>query len=218
MMTLHGYWRSSAAYRVRIGFGLKGVDVKHVSVNLKEGEQSLDAHLHKNPQGLVPVLELEDGTLLSQSLAILDYLDTTFPEPKLMPSDPLLRSKILSAALIIAADIHPIQNLSVLKYLRREFQAKDGLVSEWVRHWIERGFETLEQIAQKRETLYLYTNKPTFFEICLIPQVYNANRFGVDMTAFPALSNIEEECQKHEAFQLALPERQHDCPAAFKLN
>ena len=124
-MTLYGYWRSSASYRVRIALALKGVEVNHVAVNLREGEHSGQGHMARNPQGLVPVLGLEDGTQLTQSLAILDYLDATYPKPSLMPRDAVLRSKILSASLVIASDIAPIQNLSVLKYIRAEHGADE---------------------------------------------------------------------------------------------
>ena len=210
MMKLHGYWRSSASYRVRIALALKDVEVEHVAVNLREGAQGQPEHRARNPQGFVPVLELEDGTELTQSLAIMDYLDTTFREPALMPRDPILRSKILSASLIISSDISPIQNLSVLKYLRAEFGQDDAGVTQWVQHWITRGFEALERIASETDTPYLLTESPMFFECCLIPQVYNARRFGVDMDAFPHLSAIDARCLDLPAFQQAAPENQHD--------
>lgn len=210
MMTLHGYWRSSASYRVRIALALKGVDVRHHAVNLKTGEQLDQAHETLNAQPYVPVLELEDGTKLTQSLAIMDYLDATYPEYKLMPSEPVLRSKILSASLIIASDIAPIANLSVLKYLRAEYGQADEGVKAWIHHWIEKGFTSLEQIAQEYETEFLMTDAPAFFECCLIPQVYNAHRFNVDMRQFPKLSAINDACLTIPAFQKALPENQHD--------
>lgn len=210
MMILHGYWRSSASYRVRIALALKGVEVEHVAVNLREGAQGQPAHRVRNPQGFVPVLELEDSTELTQSLAIMDYLDSTFREPSLMPRESILRSKILSASLIISADVAPIQNLSVLKYLRAEYGQDDVGVTQWVQHWISRGFEALEQIASETDTPYLLTNRPMFFECCLVPQVYNARRFGVDMDAFPRLSEIDARCRDLPAFQQAAPENQHD--------
>lgn len=210
MMTLHGYWRSSASYRVRIALALKGIEVNHHAVNLKEGEQLNPAHSSLNAQPFVPILELEDGTKLTQSLAILDYLDATFPEPALMPKDAILRSKILSASLIIASDIAPIQNLSVLKYIRSEHGQGDKGVKRWAAHWIDRGFKALEVIARQYDTPYLMTEEPGFFECCLIPQIYNANRFGVDMTQFSTLSQINQICLEHAAFQSALPENQAD--------
>lgn len=209
-MKLHGYWRSSASYRVRIALALKGVEVEHLAVNLREGEQGDREHLARNPQGFVPVLELEDGTLLTQSLAILDYLDATFPEPALMPRDAVLRSKILSASLTIASDISPIQNLSVLKYLRAEYEQGDEQVREWVQYWISRGFKALEQRAAQSDTPFFLTDHPMFFECCLIPQVYNARRFGVDMDRFPKLKAIDARCQALAPFQKAAPENQYD--------
>lgn len=210
MMTLHGYWRSSASYRVRIALALKGVEVNHHAVNLRTGEQSKDTHLARNVQGYVPVLELEDGTQLTQSLAILDYLDATYPEPRLMPSEPILRSKILAASLIIASDISPIQNLSVLKFIRAEHGQDDVGVTKWAAHWIAKGFKALELIAQAHETEFLMTDAPGFFECCLIPQAYNAKRFGVDMTQFPKLSAINAACLQRSEFEKARPENQLD--------
>ncbi len=211
-MILHGYWRSSASYRVRIALAMKGVKVKQVAVNLRDGAQTDPAYTEKNPQGYLPMLELDDGTQLIQSLAILDYLDATFPEPSLMPSEPILRSKILAASMIIAADIHPIQNLSVLKYIRGEFDADDADVKTWAQHWILKGFNALETLAKDYNTPFLMTDRPMFFECCLIPQVYNANRFDVDMAAFPKLRAINDACLAREDFQLAIPDNQPDAP------
>lgn len=210
MIKLHGYWRSSASYRVRIALALKGVEVEHIAVDLRDGVQKEVAHLDRNPQGYVPVLELEDGTLLSQSLAILDYLDATFREPELMPREPILRSKILSASLIIASDISPIQNLSVLNYLRAECGQQDTGVTKFVQYWITRGFEALEVTASKTQTPFLFTERPMFFECCLIPQVYNARRYGVDMDAYPRLSEIDARCRDLPAFRTSAPEYQTD--------
>jgi len=210
MMKLHGYWRSSTSYRVRIALALKGVEVEHIAVNLREGAQGQAEHRARNPQGFVPVLELEDGTELTQSLAIMDYLDATFREPSLMPGDAILRSKILSASLIIASDISPIQNLSVLKYLRSEYGEEDEGVTKFVQHWITRGFEALEHIASETDTPFLFTDRPMFFECCLIPQIYNARRYGVNMDVFPRLSEIDVRCRELPAFQQAAPENQLD--------
>ena len=212
MMTLHGYWRSSASYRVRIALALKGIEVNHVTVNLRDGVQGQAEHLGRNPQGFVPVLELEDGTQLTQSLAILDYLDAVYPAPSLLPEDPILRAKIRAAALVISADIAPIQNLAVQQYLRAEYGQADVGVNQWARHWIRRGFEALEQKASDRDSLFLLTDQPSLFECCLIPQAYNARRFGVDMAAFPRLFAIDARCRDLPAFQRAAPENQHDAP------
>lgn len=212
MMKLYGYWRSSASYRVRIALALKGVEVEHIAVNLREGEQGLGEHMERNPQGYLPVLELEDGTQLTQSLAIMDYIDATFREPDLMPRDAVKRSKILAASLMIAADIHPIQNLSVLKYIRAEHGKGDDGVKAWAAHWIAKGFTALEEIAQDYDTPFLMTQTPSFFECCLIPQVYNARRFGVDMDVFPKLKAIDAACNALPAFIQAAPEQQADAP------
>ena len=210
MMKLYGYWRSSASYRVRIALAMKGIEVAHLPVNLRTGEQTEAEYFALNPQGYLPALELEDGTVLTQSLAILDYIDAIESEPPLLPGDPILRAKILGASLGVAADIHPIQNLSVLKYIRAEHGCDDDAVTTWARHWIAKGFNALEEIAQSTETEFLYTDAPAFFEICLIPQVYNARRFGVDMDAFPRLSAIDTACRKLPAFIAAAPENQAD--------
>jgi len=210
MMKLYGYWRSSASYRVRIALALKGVEVEHIAVNLREGEQREGEHISRNPQGYLPVLELEDGTQLTQSLAIMDYIDATFREPDLMPRDAVKRSKILAASLIIATDIHPIQNLSVLKYIRAEHEQDDDGVKMWCAHWISKGFKALEDIAQHYDTPFLMTQVPSFFECCLIPQVYNARRFGVDMDEFPRLKAIDVACNALPAFVKAAPENQAD--------
>jgi maleylacetoacetate isomerase len=212
MMKLYGYWRSSASYRVRIALALKGVEVEHIPVNLREGEQGQGGHLARNPQGYLPVLELEDGIQLTQSLAIMDYIDATFREPDLMPREAVKRSKILAASLIIAADISPIQNLSVLKYIRAEHGQEDAGVKQWAAHWIAKGFTALEEIAQDYDTPFLMTEEPRFFECCLIPQVYNARRFGVDMERFPRLTAIDAACNERPAFISALPENQADAP------
>ena len=210
MMTLYGYWRSSASYRVRIALGLKGVEVRHVAVNLREGEQRDDEHMSRNAQGYVPVLELPDGTQLTQSLAIMDFLDARYEANPFMPRDAVTRSKILSASLTIAADIAPIQNLSVLNYLRREFKADDAQIKDWSAHWITKGFDALEPRIAKNDQGFYLSNHPAVFEICLIPQIYNARRFEVDMTRYPALSALEARCQALPAFIAAKPENQAD--------
>ena len=210
MMTLHGYWRSSASYRVRIALALKGVEVNHVAVNLRDGSQKQPKHRARNPQGFVPVLELEDGTQLTQSIAIIDYLDRVYPKPTLLPEDAVLRAHILSAALTIAADIAPIQNLSVLKYIRAEHGQEDAGVKDWARHWIASGFTALETRAARSKTPFMFTDAPMLFEACLIPQAYNARRFGVDMSQFPRLSEIDARCRELPAFQKVAPENQHD--------
>lgn len=217
MMTLYGYWRSSASYRVRIALALKGIEVNHISVNLRNAEQSQEAHMARNPQGFVPVLDLGDGVQLRQSLAIIDYLDTAYPEPALMPADPIRRAKLMAAALVICADTAPIQNLSVLNHIRSAHDANDAQVKDWAAHWIIKGFNALEQIAiDERASGYtepfLMTKAPSLFECCLIPQIYNARRFGVDMSQFPLLSAINAHCAKLPEFVHAHPSQQADAP------
>lgn len=197
---------------MRIALGLKGVEVEHIAVNLREGEQGQGEHMARNPQGFLPVLELEDGTQLTQSIAIMDYIDASFEGPDLMPRDAVKRANILAASLIIASDIHPIQNLSVLKYIRAEYGQEDEGVKAWAAHWITKGFTALEEIAQKYDTPFLMTDAPGFFECCLIPQVYNARRFGVDMDKFPKLKAIDTACNALPAFIKAVPEHQADAP------
>ena len=212
MIKLYGYWRSSASYRVRIALNLKGVEVKHQAVNLKSGEQLSPNHMDLNAQPLVPILELEDGTKLTQSLAILDYLEEVYPEPALLPAEPVLKIQVKAAAQIIGADIAPIQNLRVLKYIRAEHGQDDVGVKAWAAHWIEEGLRPLEMLAQKNEQAFFMMEKPGYFECCLIPQIYNAKRFGVDMSRFPKLSNINDTCLKLPAFIQSLPENQQDAP------
>ena len=210
MMTLYGYWRSSASYRVRIALALKGIEVNHIAVNLRAAEQKGSAHLARNPQGFLPVLELEDGTQLTQSLAIMDYLDTAYPERKLLPDNPVLRAKIMAASLAIAADIHPIQNLSVLKFIRLEYGQDDTGVKAWAAHWISNGFKALESMVEVSGASNFVMDNPGFFECCLIPQVYNARRFGVDMDQFPTLKALDEACCVLPEFIMAAPENQPD--------
>ena len=170
--------------------------------------------MSRNAQGYVPVLELEDGTQLTQSLAIMDYLDATYREPRLMPVDPVLRSKILAASLTIASDISPIQNLSVLNYIKAEYGQDAEGAKVWSAHWIAKGLAALEATAQLYDTPYLMTEQPRFFECCLIPQVYNARRFEVDMDQFPKLKAIDAACNALEPFIKA--ERQKTKLTPFK--
>lgn len=209
-MKLYGYWRSSASYRVRIALALKGIEAEHMAVNLVQDAQHSPAHAQRNAQALVPVLELKDGTQLTQSLAIMDYLEQAYPQPALLPDDHVLRAKIRAAAQVITADIAPIQNLRVLKFIRAEHDQDDKGVKAWSAHWIRTGFVSLEKIATESGQPFLFSDQPAYFECCLIPQVYNANRFGVDMSAFPNLSKIEQLAREHPAFIAAHPSQQAD--------
>lgn len=211
-MILHGYWRSSASYRVRLALGIKGISVEHRAVNLKDGEQHSDAHATRNTQAMVPVLELEDGTHLTQSLSIIEYLEERFPQPALLPSDPVVRSRVRAASLIIAADVMPIQNLRVLKFLRAQYAQDDDGVNAWARHWIANGFASLERMAVQRDGDFFVSDGPGMFECCLVPQVFNAVKFGLDMAPFPNLSSIHDAAQALSVFADAAPEQQHDAP------
>jgi maleylpyruvate isomerase len=212
MMKLYDYWRSSAAYRVRIGLNLKGVGYESVPVNIAPGkdEQFAPAYRAKNPQMRVPALETEHG-LLTQSLAILVWLDQTHPEPRFVPADPWLGAQVRSFALTIACDIHPLNNLSVLNRLKLEFSVGDDHVSEWYRHWIRVGFSALEhQAAERAETPYCFGDAPGLADIMLVPQMANARRFDVDLSAFPRLVAWDEKARQHPAFVKAAPENQKD--------
>lgn len=212
-LSLHGYFRSSAAYRVRIALHLKGLDYRHIGVHLlRGGGEQLGADYRKiNPLGLVPVLH--DGDFrLSQSVAIIEYLDDCYPEIRLVPEDIELRARARQFALTVACDIHPLNNPRVLKFLAARFGADDAGRQEWIRHWIEVGFEALEvQLPQDGESgRFCVGDTPTIADCCLIPQVFNATRFGVDMSCFPSVERITAACDELPAFQRAHPSRQSD--------
>jgi len=211
-MKLYGYWRSSASYRLRLALGLKGLDVEHIAVNLKAGAHLKSEHGSLNAQSLVPIIELEDGTRLTQSLAIVEYLEDIYPEPALLPKTPVMRAKVRAAAHIIVADIAPIQNLRVLKFIRAEHGCDDAGVELWAAHWIEKGLRALETVCGTIDTPFFGGSSPGYFECCLIPQIYNARRFGVNMTHFPRLSDLDKALQSHPVFIAALPENQSDAP------
>lgn len=211
-MKLYGYWRSSASYRVRIALNLKGVDVEHVPVNLRTAEHREAGYAAINPQMMVPTLELETGDRISQSISIIEFLEEMFPTPALLPVDPVLRAQVRAAAAVIASDTAPIQNLRVLNYVKREFeQDQDGAIA-WARHWIASAFETLERIASKVESPFVLTDEPSLVECCLVPQLFNARRFGLPLDAYPVLTAIEARCLMLPAFEKARPENQTDAP------
>lgn len=211
MLTLYSYWRSSASYRVRIALALKGIEYEQETVSLIDGEHRAPGFTAINPQSVVPALRLDDGTVLTQSVPIIEYLEEAHPdEASLLPNDPVLRGRARAFAAIIACDIHPIQNVSVLNYLRAEFGQGDEGVKAWCKHWIERGFHALEPVAEARSSTFIFGDAPGLAEICLIPQVYNGRRFGVDMHSFPALRDVDAACTSIAAFKAAAPEHQPD--------
>ena len=211
-MKLIGYFRSSAAFRVRIALNYKGLKVEHASRHLRKGEQSAPDYVALNPQKLVPALVLDSGEVLTQSLAILEYLEETHPEPPLLPKDSVGRARVRALSLIVSADVHPIQNLRVMGYLREKFGQTEESAFAWSRHWIETGFEAYEStIAKDRKTgAFSHGDTPTFADLCLAPQVFNAARFKVDMTRYPTIQRIHAACMLHPAFDAAQPSKQPD--------
>lgn len=210
-MDLHGYFRSSASYRVRIALNLKGLAYQYHPVNLLQSEQRSDAYRALNPQGLVPALITDDGKILTQSLAIMEWLDETHPQAPLLPSDPLERARIRALAYNVACDIQPVQNLRVLKYIQSELGANDEQKVGWIRHWIHGGFEALEiQLSAVFDGPFAAGAAPGMFECCLIPQIYNAQRFGVDIARYPTIEHIADACAAMPAFEEARPENQPD--------
>lgn len=206
---LYGYFRSSAAYRVRIALHLKGVAVENRFIHLRKGEQRGDAFRRFNPAGLVPHWR-EHGFGLSQSLAIIEYLDETNPEPPLLPGSARDRAVIREMALTIAADIHPPGNLRVLDKLTADYRADEAARAAWVRTWIEAGFEAIEKRLESTPGSLCYGDNPTLADICLVPQVFNARRFGVDLTRFPLIARTDAALNQLPAFIDAQPSRQPD--------
>ena len=202
-VVLYDYWRSSAAYRVRIVLNLKGVAYRSVPIDLGQGVQTGADYKTLNPQGLVPALAI-DGLLLTQSLAIIDYLDANYKDPPMVSSDPASRSRTLAQALIIAADIHPINNLRVLNYLRRELGQGEDAVNSWYRHWIAEGLAALE--LQAPEQGLFGGTLPNMADVCLVPQLANARRFDQPLDAYPKLTAIDAALRELPAFAAAAPE------------
>tara|TARA_R110000851_G_scaffold62534_1_gene143351 strand:- start:541 stop:1173 length:633 start_codon:yes stop_codon:yes gene_type:complete len=200
---LYDYWRSSASFRVRIALNLKGVPYTAINTSLLDGDQKAPDYVARNPQGFVPMLCI-DGHDLTQSLAIIDYLDAKYDDPPMVSSDPAERARTLAQALVIAADIHPVNNLRILKYLKNELGHDQAVTDNWYRHWIQEGFVALEAMAP--EAGMFGGEKPNLADVCLVPQIYNARRFDLDLSAFPRLVRIDAECNKWEAFQKAAPE------------
>lgn len=208
-MKLHGYYRSSASYRVRIALNLKGLPVEHLPHHLRKGEQRAPSFLAINPQGLVPALEDDAGAVLTQSLAIIEWLDEVHPEPPLLPQDPLRRAKVRAFAQAIACDTHPVQNLKVLARLR-ELGLSEDQVTAWA-GWANReGLSACEKLIAKEAGPFCFGEQPSLADLCLVPQLANARRFGVDVNAFPRLLKAETAAKAVKAFADAAPDRQGD--------
>ena len=210
-MKLHTYFRSSAAFRVRIALNLKGLAYDAVSVHLPRGAHRQPDYAALNPQALLPTLE-DAGAQLTQSLAILEYLEETRPQPPLLPKDPVGRARVRSLSLLVACEIHPLNNLRVLQHLKRALGQNEEQVNAWYRHWIADGLEKLEaQLARTEGTgRYSHGDAPTLADCCLVPQIFNAQRYQCDTTAYPTTMRIFAECMKLGAFQNAQPARQPD--------
>ncbi len=209
---LHGYFRSSTSFRVRIALNLKGIHYEQVTHHLRKGEQRSAAYLGVNPQGLVPALRTPSGDVLTQSLAIIEYLDEVHPSPRLLPDDPVGRARVRAIAQAIALDVHPIGNLRVLDELRTTYGADDAKVAAWFRKWATAAFDALEPqlAAGEARGAFCHGDAPTLADVCLVPQVINGGRFNVDMSPYPAIRRIHEACLKLPAFDAARPEKQPD--------
>jgi maleylpyruvate isomerase len=203
---LYSYWRSSAAYRVRIALAWKGIDYEIRAVDLRTGGHRDTGYLGVNPQGLVPCL-IDGDAVITQSLAIIEYLEERHPESALLPKDPVKRAKVRASAAVIAADIHPINNLRVLGYLKRECGQDQAALDRWMTHWIAEGFTVLEATAGAP---YLFGDRVTMADLCLVPQFYNARRFGIDLSAYPGLGAVERNLLELPAFAAAHPDKQPD--------
>jgi maleylacetoacetate isomerase len=210
MLTLYGYPLSSAAYRVRIALALKGVKASTVNKQLRRGEHRQKDYLKINPQGFVPAVELEDGTVLTQSLAIMEWLDETHPPPTLLPAEPRARARVRSLCQLIACDVHPLNNLRVLQYLESNLGIAQATRDEWYRHWIATGFAALEEALGRDASRgrFCFGDQPGMADACLVPQVYNARRYSVDLTPYPRIVAIDAACRELPAFESAAPEKQ----------
>jgi maleylacetoacetate isomerase len=212
-LTLYTYWRSSAAYRVRIALGLKRMQVEQVPIHLVRdgGEQWAEGYRARNPQGQVPLLEV-DGAPLAQSLAIMEYLDEIQPEPPLLPAEPFARAQARAIAQAVACDIHPLNNLKVMNYLRSELGADDDDIQAWYRTWVEKGLAAVEQLVLRARTSgpYCLGAQPMLPDTCVVPQIFNARRFDCDLSGCPALVEIDAALAEHPAVKAAHPRNQPD--------
>lgn len=210
-MKLYTYFRSSAAYRVRIALNLKGLDREDAYIHLREGAQRSADYLNLNPQGLLPTL-VDGEVVAGQSLAILDYLEETYPEPPLLPGDAAGRARVRQLALIVGCDIHPLNNLKVLQYLGRELGLEETERNRWYHHWVNEGFTAIEALLRESAATgeFCHGDVPGLADVCLVPQVYNANRFEVDLAAYPTILRINQACLALDPFAQAAPDVQPD--------
>ena len=212
-MKLYTFFRSSASYRVRIALNLKAIGCEQAPIHLRRGggEQLMPAYTAINPQALVPTLE-DNGRILTQSLAIMEYLEETHPNPPLLPKDPADRALVRSMALVIACEVHPIQNLRVLNYVKATYNQTDEQVNKWAQHWIDLGLAALQEmiVAQPKRGKFCFGDVPTLADVCLIPQLGNARRYGCDLSKYPTILEIEKNCNAIPAFANAAPEKQPD--------
>lgn len=210
-MKLYGFFRSSAAFRVRIALNLKGLAYEDAFIHLRRGDQRADGYLSVNPQGLVPALQI-DGDTLTQSMAIVEYLDETHPDPPFLPADPLRRARVRALAAIVTCDIHPINNLRVLRYLSRPLGHDQAAIETWYNHWIASGFAALERLLANdaRTGEFCDGDRPGLADIALVPQVVNAERYRLDLSSYPCISRIHATCMKLDAFAAAHPQNQPD--------
>ncbi len=208
-MKLYTYWRSSCSYRVRIALGLKGLAWESIPVHLVKGEQRDPGYVAHNPSGFVPTLVLEDGTELVQSMAILDYLEAVYPDPALLPADPLARARVLAAAHVIAMDTQPVTNVGVVGHLKATYGVDMQGGIDWMVHFMQRNLAAFDKLIA-RDGTFCFGESPTWADLCLVPQLYNAHRWGVDLDRFPRLLNIERAALALPAFDAARPENQPD--------
>jgi maleylacetoacetate isomerase len=213
-MKLYGYFRSSAAFRVRIALNLKKLDYETATIHLRRNDQTKPDYLAVNPQGLVPTLD-DGGRTLTQSLAIIEYLDETYPDPPLLPKDPAHRARVRALAEIVACDIHPINNLRVLRYLTHSLGHDETAIATWYNHWIDAGFQAFERllVGDPRTGEFCHGEAPGIADIALVPQVVNAERYRLDLAPYPTIARIHQSCMALEAFAAAHPDRQPDSEA-----
>ena len=209
-MILYGHMLSSASYRVRIALALKGLQVTPVWLDLRAGEQRLEHFLQINSQGFVPALSLDDGAVLTQSVAIIEYLDEMHPDPPLLPQAPLARARVRALTQAITCDVHPLNNLRVLQYLEHELRQDKAARDVWYQHWLRLGFDAIERwLARDKATgRFCHGDAPTLADVCLVPQVANARRYAMDLTPYPSIVRIDAACRELAAFQAAAPDRQ----------